>query len=193
MRVETSVGPCTLRKRGNLWYARIQKKQYRWEVNLGTGDAPQAVSVAQEKIPAVVLGRQELLSSDASIPNAAYYRGMLADVRARAKRHAHEFSLTDMQWEEVLRRSSGRCELTGIVFNLARTASAYRAPFAPSVDRIDATKGYTAANVRMVCCAVNYALQDWGVGVFEAVCLAYAARRIAGLAGEMAEQPIPAS
>lgn len=193
MRIETTIGPCTLRKRGATWYARIQKKQCRWEINLGTGEVAAAIAVAQERIPAAVLGRQALLSSEAGVPNQAYYRAMYPDVRARAKRHGYDFTLTEHDWKSLVARASGRCELTGIVFSLAKTASAYRAPFAPSVDRIDASKGYTPANVRFVCCSVNYALQDWGVGVFEAVCLAYASRALASFAGDRTEHGFQAS
>jgi hypothetical protein len=192
MRVETTVGPCSLRKRGSTWYARIQRKRHRWEVNLGTGETAAAIAVAQERIPAVVLGRQILLSP-AGVPNESYYRGMYADIRARAKKLGYEFSLTEQDWQDLVSRASGRCELTGIVFSLAKSTSSFRAPYAPSVDRIDASKGYTAANVRFVCCSVNYALQDWGIGVFDAMCLAYASKRLADLAGDETEHGFRAS
>jgi hypothetical protein len=185
MRIETTVGPCTLRKRGAFWYARIQRKKRRLEIHLRTQDAAQAVANAHELVPSAILGRQELLTSSDSIPNEAYYRGMYGDVRARARRNGQEFALTEYDWMELIDRANGRCELTGIVFSLVRTLGAYRAPFAPSVDRIDAAVGYTRSNVRFVCCAVNYALQDWGIGVFDTITLSYAAKKIGRMAGEI--------
>lgn len=36
----------------------------------------------------------------------------------------------------------------------------------PSIDRIDTTRGYTPDNVRLVCAAVNLALNQFGEGIF---------------------------
>jgi hypothetical protein len=35
-------------------------------------------------------------------------------------------------------------------------------PFSPSIDRIDTVGGYTTDNVRLVCVAANFALNQWG-------------------------------
>ena len=35
----------------------------------------------------------------------------------------------------------------------------------PSIDRINATKGYTKDNVRIVCLAANVAMMQWGENV----------------------------
>ena len=37
-------------------------------------------------------------------------------------------------------------------------------PFAPSIDRRDATKGYTVENIRVICWAANLLLGTWGDG-----------------------------
>lgn len=55
--------------------------------------------------------------------------------------------------------------------------SVWRArPFAPSLDRIDARKGYTTDNVRLVAWVVNHALGDWGEEVFAKIARAYVDR-----------------
>lgn len=40
-----------------------------------------------------------------------------------------------------------------------------RHPFAPSLDRIDSSKGYTLSNTRLVCVASNFCMNQWGDGV----------------------------
>ncbi len=47
-------------------------------------------------------------------------------------------------------------------------------PFAPSLDRIDSSKGYEEGNVRIVCLMVNLAMNTWGHGPLEKVALALA-------------------
>jgi hypothetical protein len=64
----------------------------------------------------------------------------------------------DGMWE----RAGGRCELTGLLFKLTVMKGRSKRPWAPSVDRIDCTKGYTAENCRLVCTAVNLAMNEWG-------------------------------
>jgi len=51
---------------------------------------------------------------------------------------------------------SGYCEVTGIEFDLGSRGGKW-APFAPSVDRIDCSKGYTKDNCRVVCVIFNMA------------------------------------
>lgn len=65
----------------------------------------------------------------------------------------------------LLRRSGGKCMLTGIPFS-SEQSSGRRRPWLPSLDRIDSSKGYTDGNMRLVCSAVNIALNDWGDEVF---------------------------
>ena len=49
-----------------------------------------------------------------------------------------------------------------------------RRPFAPSLDRIDSSGGYTRDNTRLVCQAVNFALNAFGEDIFREVVLAAA-------------------
>lgn len=66
-----------------------------------------------------------------------------------------------------------RCALTGIPFYLPNSSQSSKNPFAPSIDRINCTKGYTKSNVRLVVFAVNAMLMDWGEPVFKKVAEAY--------------------
>lgn len=74
----------------------------------------------------------------------------------RAKKRGLPF---DLSAENIQARiSSGFCEMTGIPFNL----STPRSWDAPSLDRIDSTKGYTTDNVRVVLYALNVMANTWG-------------------------------
>jgi hypothetical protein len=44
-----------------------------------------------------------------------------------------------------------------------------RAPFAPSIDRIDGALGYAPGNVRVVCFAANCAMNEWGESVLDII------------------------
>lgn len=71
------------------------------------------------------------------------------------------FSEQDMMtvWE----RCEGRCAVSGLPFNekIVGTGKAKR-PFAPSLDRINRSKGYTVDNVRLVYAVANFAMNAWG-------------------------------
>lgn len=68
--------------------------------------------------------------------------------------------------DAMVARANGRCEVTGIPFSDQSVGGARRRPWVPTVDRIDAAKGYEPGNIRLVCCAANIALNDWGDDVF---------------------------
>ena len=46
-----------------------------------------------------------------------------------------------------------------------------------SLDRIDSSKGYTVENCRLVCTAVNLAMNEWGEDVLERIALYYRRKR----------------
>lgn len=56
------------------------------------------------------------------------------------------WTLTDAEIAKLLARANGRCELTSHPFVL--NCDGKREPWAPSLDRIDSARGYTADNVR---------------------------------------------
>jgi hypothetical protein len=76
---------------------------------------------------------------------------------------------------DLYRAQGGRCALSGLHFDLREVGSRKaRRPFAPSLDRIDSTGGYTRDNVRLVCQAVNFALNAFGEDVFRDIAKATA-------------------
>lgn len=87
------------------------------------------------------------------------------EARKRAARKSLLFDLTIPQLGTLVRRADDRCEVSGLPF-VHEPGDFRRRPFAPSLDRIDSGQGYTYSNVRIVCCCVNAALNEWGDDVF---------------------------
>jgi hypothetical protein len=90
---------------------------------------------------------------------------VLRKAKNRATDRGIEFAIT-MEDIDRLLAVCPRCAVSGIPFTLAGKTTGYRSPCRPSIDRIDAQKGYTPGNIRLVCVAVNAALSDWGDDVF---------------------------
>lgn len=58
-----------------------------------------------------------------------------------------------------------QCRLSDVPFSLEVLGhGAAPRPYAPSIDRIDARRGYTADNIRIICWAANLLLGTWGDG-----------------------------
>jgi hypothetical protein len=98
----------------------------------------------------------------------------------RAKKNAVtrqiEFRLTRADYAEIVARAAGRCEVSGIAFDLQLRPRSLRRPFAPSLDRIKAHEPYTVENCRLVCGLVNAAMSDWGEEPFRFVATKMAER-----------------
>ena len=80
-------------------------------------------------------------------------RGRAVVLRTAAKRRKGD-GLFSVDWLESKIRA-GRCEVTGIEFDLSRPESGSQNPLAPSIDRIDSSLGYTEGNVQVVLFAFN--------------------------------------
>lgn len=91
-------------------------------------------------------------------------RTALIATRKRAKFKKLAFALTDDDLRELLTLQDYCCALTGIPFAADRgdATECFRAPYRPSIDRIQATDGYVRSNVRLVLVAVNIARGEWG-------------------------------
>lgn len=100
--------------------------------------------------------------------HAAYQRVFLNS----RKRKKDRYHLSKDDEGFIIDRCGGKCELTGIPFDLTKKDWARR-PYAPSLDRIDSSGDYTIDNTRMVCCAINIALNEWGEGVYATIASAY--------------------
>lgn len=94
----------------------------------------------------------------------AIHRGRLlsAEARRRARRRGIPFDLDRHTQEIESRIQGGRCEMTGLPLDLYAKGMQWNSP---SLDRIDPTKGYTYANIRIVCFGMNAAMGNWGEAV----------------------------
>lgn len=105
----------------------------------------------------------------------------LSVIRATARKNAVsrglEFHLTPADISDLWRRSGGCCELSGLKFDLLNLRGHRRRPFAPSIDRIDSTLGYTVQNCRLVVVILNLAINEFGEDVFAQVARAFLKKR----------------
>ena len=103
-------------------------------------------------------------------------RAMLGQARNRAKRRGQECTITEADVGALI--APGVCAITGLPFVLEWDGPSIKNPWAPSLDRIDVTRGYVPGNVRAVCWIVNHMRGDYPDAV-----LAKAARAIADAMG----------
>src|ERR1019366_3486233 len=98
---------------------------------------------------------------------------LMQGAKNRAKKYHHIFALDSHFLLELWNNQSAKCALTNIPFEFENNTIHDTNPFAPSIDRINSTGGYTKDNVRLVCVAVNYALNEFGEETFKQICEAY--------------------
>jgi hypothetical protein len=108
------------------------------------------------------------IETDAALMTAV--RKVIRKSRERAKLKGYEFDLTESNVLQMIAEQGGRCALTGIEFSVETSTEGRRMPFAPSADRIDNRKGYTADNLRMVCAIANLARGDFSDAEFITMC-----------------------
>lgn len=85
---------------------------------------------------------------------AAY---LLESSKRRAQKRELPFDLT-REW--VQKAIENGCSLSG--FNFVLTAGEGHHPYAPSIDRLIASAGYTQNNCRVILWCLNTALGEWG-------------------------------
>lgn len=81
---------------------------------------------------------------------------LFTKMRARAKAYGRECSITLEQFLVLFEPMT--CSVTGMPLSWT---SGERSPWAPSVDRIDSSLGYTLANTRVVSVMYNLAKSEW--------------------------------
>lgn len=90
--------------------------------------------------------------------NPAQYLWSRAKGRAVGK--GLEFTLTKAWVQERL--TAGKCEATGLPFDLDLGTAAEPNPWSPTIDRRDSKLGYSPDNCRMVVWVYNSAKNCWG-------------------------------
>jgi hypothetical protein len=100
------------------------------------------------------------------VANLSYFQSidgrachLLKGAKRRAKDRGLEFSLSP-EWLAT-RLKIGSCVLTGIKFDYSIKTQGRCNPFAPSIDRVDCSEGYTESNCRVVVWIYNVMRQDF--------------------------------
>lgn len=102
---------------------------------------------------------------------------LLGGARRRAKQKGLEYDL-DLKWLlNLYKIQNGCCALTGLllIFEFNKEFKRQFMPFSPSLDRIQSHGGYTKENTRLVCTAINVAMNHYGEGIFRQISSAYLA------------------
>lgn len=102
-----------------------------------------------------------------------------SQAKRRSKARGQPCDLDTATVLAMYQRSGGTCELTGIPFDAEFGRGTFRArPWMPSIDRIDPKGPYIAENCRIVCYAVNSALNEYGLEVLMRVAKALVRARV---------------
>ena len=84
----------------------------------------------------------------------AFLKSRMEASRKRSVKQGVPFTICNGWLDSQLKEQGNRCAITGLKFRVDRDK---HAPFAPSVDRIKGSLGYTPENCRIVCYIANCA------------------------------------
>jgi hypothetical protein len=114
------------------------------------------------KRPAVRVRRAAYSAQQYALPKKRL-KMLFISAKHGSKKRGIEFKL-GAEW--LAAQSLEKCAATGIPFDFERPPDGLsRHPWAPSIDRIDSSKGYVPGNVHFVCWAYNVAKHEFSVGV----------------------------
>lgn len=130
----------------------------RFPAHFGMPSVRLADNFEKAKIEAAALLVDQIRSSALG----AYLKSLLWRSSRRATEKGMEHGLTEADLIHMLVSNCGKCAVTGIEFDLILGEDAFDRPFAPSIDRIENSQGYTPDNCRLVCRIVNFAMGAWG-------------------------------
>jgi hypothetical protein len=110
-------------------------------------------------------------------------RILINSAKKRALKSGYKMSVT---LDHILTRiydQKNKCLLTEIPFEYEPKENHFRRPYAPSLDRIDSSKGYTKRNTRVVCYAANAAMNEWGENTLRRVASGYVMKNMSNMDG----------
>lgn len=105
--------------------------------------------------------------------------GRLYNIYCAAKQRSSKkkipFSISFDDVIKMFNDQQGLCSLSGmkLITNEIREEGKNYYPYAPSIDKIDPTKGYVLDNIRIVSVIVNLSLNTFGDVVFDEMCKSY--------------------
>jgi len=117
--------------------------------------------------------QRHLQQMDPTWQRQQHARRLGKTVRTRAAQQYRVPCEIDARWilQRIIKQGD-RCAVSGVAFSYDRGLPTKdgRNPRAPSVDRVDCSKGYVPSNCRIVLLAVNVALNLWGDAQFIEIC-----------------------
>lgn len=167
-------------KRGIWWYASYHRGG-RLRVSTGCLDLEDAVAWVRGRphLTLIPIETPTFINPFQSGPftfSERWKKDTLYKINVRCKYLGGSF--TEDELNVLIRRSGGRCEVTGIPFSDSKIKSAVRKPFMPSVDRVDSRSPYSFENCRLVCLTVNIAINEWGDRVFDLIAMGRCMRKL---------------
>lgn len=148
--------------RGDIWWIDAAVGKGRVRRSLKTTDREEAEAKAKALV--------ETTDFSPDVPDEIMNALMTKRFHAamgRSKTKGHEFHLSRDEVSALFARANGRCEVTGVAFSTIKLPGHDKAPFTPTLDRIDNRKPYRFENCRVVCLAANIAMNEWGEWVFK--------------------------
>lgn len=103
--------------------------------------------------------------SASGVPDG-FSRSLFIQTAKRAIQHGVPMSLTEDSIHRMIVSQNWRCAVTGIKFAANVYPGQRIRPWVPSIDRLIASRGYVDGNVRIVCAAVNIAMNQFGDEIF---------------------------
>jgi hypothetical protein len=103
-----------------------------------------------------------------------HFISMERQARLRATKYGREFTLPKGWMRAQYEAQSGKCAITGRLMVKDRHR---HAPWAPSIDRLDSTKGYTPDNCRLIGYILNCAKNQFTERELIDMCRAVVSRR----------------
>lgn len=97
---------------------------------------------------------------------------VLRTAQSNATKRGFECRIDLEVFDAWLKVQGEKCALTGIEFDYTCDQKYRVRPFAPSIDRIDSSKGYTFDNIQVVCAMVNRAKNEMSQELFDRMCRA---------------------
>lgn len=95
---------------------------------------------------------------------------LLAMAKNRAKLKDLEFNIDKDYLYSLWIIQEGKCTISKVEMDITQPLNGLPRWNAPSIDRIEPSKGYTKGNVRIVCYQINAAMQDYGSEHFIKLC-----------------------
>lgn len=148
--------------RSDSWYLSAHRKGVRIRKSLRTNSMEEAIAISKTINPTCFDNQEEL---DIWRSKGGLNK-LLRSAKERARKKCLAFSISLMDVEEMYERANGKCEVSLLNFQTKSMMGIKRRPFVPSIDRKDNSIGYTKDNCRIVCCAVNIAMNEFGEDVF---------------------------